>query len=180
MKTDILLRMAIDFSIMSLIAIGGANAIAPEMHRQLVDVLHWMNDSEFANLFALGQVAPGPNIMVLSLVGWKMAGVAGLVVATLAALVPTCALAWITGRFVARYGRADWFDSVKAGLTPIAIGLVLSSSLVMARAADHDALGFIATAATAAVVIFTSINPIFSLGAFAVAAALAATLWPVS
>lgn len=180
MKTDILLRMAIDFSIMSLIAIGGANAIAPEMHRQLVDVLRWMNDSEFANLFALGQVAPGPNIMVLSLVGWKMAGVAGLVVATLAALVPTCALAWITGRFVARYGRADWFDSVKAGLTPIAIGLVLSSSLVMARAADHDALGFIATAATAAIVIFTSINPIFALGAFAAAAALAATLWPIS
>lgn len=176
MKTDILLRMAIDFSIMSLIAIGGANAIAPEMHRQLVDVLHWMNDSEFANLFALGQVAPGPNIMVLSLVGWKMAGFVGLIVATLAALVPTCALAWITGRFVARYGRAAWFDSVKAGLTPIAIGLVLSSSLVMARAADHDALGILATAATAALVIFTSVNPIFALGAFAAAAAVASLL----
>ncbi|MCC2104401.1 MAG: chromate transporter, partial [Hyphomicrobiales bacterium] len=87
MKGDVLLRIAIDFSILSLVAIGGANAIAPEMHRQLVDVLGWMNDSEFANLFALGQVAPGPNIMVLSLVGWKMAGVAGLIVATLAALV---------------------------------------------------------------------------------------------
>ena len=138
MKTDVLLRMAIDFSILSLVAIGGANAIAPEMHRQLVDVLGWMNDSEFANLFALGQVAPGPNIMVLSLVGWKMAGISGLVVATLAALIPTCALAWITGRFVARYGRAAWFDSIKAGLTPIAIGLVLSSSLVMARAAERQ------------------------------------------
>lgn len=178
MKTDVLVRMAIDFSILSLVAIGGANAIAPEMHRQLVDVLHWMNDSEFANLFALGQVAPGPNIMVLSLVGWKMAGVAGLVVATLAALVPTCALAWITGRFVARYGRAAWFDSVKAGLTPIAIGLVLSSSLVMARAADHSALGYIATVATAVLVIFTSVNPIVALGAFATAAAISAGLWP--
>ena len=178
MKTDVLLRMAIDFSILSLVAIGGANAIAPEMHRQLVDVLGWMNDSEFANLFALGQVAPGPNIMVLSLVGWKMAGVAGLIVATLAALVPTCALAWITGRFVARYGRAAWFDSVKAGLTPIAIGLVLSSSLVMARAADHNALGYVATAATAALVIFTGVNPIYALGAFALTAALAATIWP--
>ncbi len=178
MKTDILLRMAVDFSIMSLIAIGGANAIAPEMHRQLVDVLHWMDDSEFANLFALGQVAPGPNIMVLSLVGWKMAGLAGLVVATLAALVPTCALAWITGRFVERHGRAAWFDSVKAGLTPIAIGLVLSSSLVMARAADQNALGVLATIATAALVIFTRINPLLSLAAFAAAAALAAGLWP--
>lgn len=179
MKTDVLWTMAVQFSIMSLIAIGGANAIAPEMHRQLVDVLHWMNDAEFANLFALGQVAPGPNIMVLSLVGWKMAGLPGLIVATLAALVPTCALAWITGRFVSRYGRAAWFDSLKAGLTPIAIGLVLSSSLVMARAADHDALGYVATAATAALVIFTAINPLFALGLFAGAAALAAIIWPV-
>ncbi|MFT4097408.1 MAG: chromate transporter [Rhodoblastus sp.] len=178
MKSDILLRIAIDFSLLSLVAIGGANAIAPEMHRQLVDVLHWMNDSEFANLFALGQVAPGPNIMVLSLVGWKMAGVSGLIVATVAALLPTCILAWITGRFVARYGRAGWFDSVKAGLTPIAIGLVLSSSLVMARAADHDLLGYVATIATAAVVIFTPINPIYSLGVFAAAAAVAQSVWP--
>ena len=150
------------------------------MHRQFVDVLHWMNDAEFANLFALGQVAPGPNIMVLSLVGWKMAGAAGLVVATLAALVPTCALAWITGRFVARHGRAAWFDSVKAGLTPIAIGLVLSSALVMAQAADHNALGFVATAATAALVILTSVNPLFSLAAFAAAAVLATVVLPVS
>ena len=179
MKTDVLWTMAVQFSIMSLIAIGGANAIAPEMHRQLVDVLHWMNDAEFANLFALWQVAPGPNIMVLSLVGWKMAGLPGLIVATLAALVPTCALAWITGRFVSRYGRAGWFDSVKAGLTPIAIGLVLSSSLVMARAADHDALGYVATAATAALTIFTAINPLFALGLFAGAAAFAAIIWPV-
>jgi len=173
-KSDILLRMAIEFSILSLVAIGGATAIAPEIHRQLVDVLRWMDDAEFANLFALGQVAPGPNIMVLSLVGWKMAGLSGLIVATLATLAPTCALAWITGRFVARYGRTAWFDSVKAGLTPIAIGLVLSSSLVMARAADHDLLGYVATAATAALVIFTTINPIYALAAFAGLAAVAA------
>ena len=95
----------------------------------------------------------------------------------MAALIPTCALAWITGRFVARYGRAAWFDSIKAGLTPIAIGLVLSSSLVMARAADHNTLGYVATAATVALVIFTTINPIYALGAFAAAAALAAA-WP--
>lgn len=171
MKSDILSKIAIDFSLLSLVAIGGANAIVPEMHRQLVDVSHWMTDAEFANLFALGQVAPGPNIMVLSLVGWKMAGLTGMGVATLAALVPTCALAWVTGLFVARFGRAAWFDSVKAGLTPIAIGLVLSSALVMARAADHDALALAATLATAVLTIFSRINPLFALAFFALAAA---------
>jgi chromate transporter len=172
-KDDILLRIAIDFSLLSLVAIGGANAIVPEMHRQLVDVSHWLTDAEFVNLFAIGQVAPGPNIMVLGLVGWRMAGLSGMGVAMLAALGPTCLLSWIMGRFVARYGRAAWFDSVKQGLAPVAIGLIMASGLVMARAADHDILTVIATVATAAVAYFTSINPLVALAFFAGATALA-------
>jgi chromate transporter len=176
MKGDILLKLAIDFSLLSLVAIGGANAIVPEMHRQLVDVSHWMTDAEFANLFAVGQVAPGPNIMVLSLVGWRMAGLAGMVVATLAALGPTCLLSWIMGRFVERHGRAAWLDSVKRGLAPVAIGLILASGLVMARAADHDALNVVATLATIALILATRINPLFALAFFG----LAAGIWSVA
>lgn len=170
MKSAILVKIAVDFALLSLVAIGGANAIVPEMHRQLVEVSHWMTDAEFVHLFAIGQLAPGPNIMVLSLVGWKMAGLSGLLVATLAALAPTCALAWMTGLFVRRYGRTAWFDSLKRGLAPVAIGLIVSSGLVMARAADHDALGVAATAATAALVLFTRINPLIALAGFGAAA----------
>lgn len=176
MKGDVLWKLAIDFSLLSLLAIGGANAIVPEMHRQLVEVSHWMSDAEFANLFAVGQVAPGPNIMVLSLVGWRMAGLEGLIVATLAALGPTCLLAWIVGRFVQRHGRSAWFDSIKRGLAPVAIGLILASGLVMARAADHDALTLLATCATVGVVVFSRINPLFALGGFGLAAGVWATL----
>jgi len=141
-------------------------------------VSHWMSDAEFANLFAVGQVAPGPNIMVLSLVGWRMAGLTGMAVATLAALGPTCLLAWIVGRFVQRHGRSAWFDSIKRGLAPVAIGLILASGLVMARAADHDAITVVATAATFVLVVATKINPLFALGAFGVAAGLYSTFSP--
>ena len=176
MKDEVLLKIAIDFSLLSLVAIGGANAIVPEMHRQLVDVSHWLTDAEFANLFALGQVAPGPNIMVLGLVGWRMAGLAGMAVAMLAALGPTCILSWVMGRFVARYGRAAWFDSVKQGLAPVAIGLIMASGLVMARAADHDVLTVVATIATAEIVVFTPINPLAALAFFAGAAVVATVM----
>jgi len=176
MKGDILLKLAIDFSLLSLVAIGGANAIVPEMHRQLVDVSRWMTDAEFANLFAVGQVAPGPNIMVLSLVGWRMAGFIGMIVATLATLVPTCLLAWVMGKFVERHGRKPWLDSVKRGLAPVAIGLILASGLVMARAADHDALNVVATVATIGVILATRINPLFALALFG----LAAGVWSIA
>ena len=61
---------------------GGTNAVVLEMHRQAVDVLHWMDAPTFANLFALAQLAPGPNVMIVSLIGWQVAGLAGLLVAT--------------------------------------------------------------------------------------------------
>ena len=46
---------------LSLFAIGGANAAVPEMHRLVVDVKHWMTDQQFADMFAIAQVTPGPE-----------------------------------------------------------------------------------------------------------------------
>src|SRR5438270_555509 len=77
-----LVHLAILITVLSLLAFGGANAIVPELHRQVVDVMGAMTDADFTNLFALAQTAPGPNVMILSLVGWRLAGAAGLAVAT--------------------------------------------------------------------------------------------------
>ena len=63
---------------LSLLQFGGTNTVVPEMHRQAVDIYHWMDSQTFANLFALAQLAPGPNVMIVSLVGWQVAGIAGL------------------------------------------------------------------------------------------------------
>ena len=79
---DVLWEIAWRFSSLSLLAIGGINALLPEIHRVVVDVEGWMTSAEFADLFALAQIAPGPNAMVVSLIGWKAAGVLGAFVAT--------------------------------------------------------------------------------------------------
>ena len=71
------------FGLMSLFAVGGANSAIPEMHRVAVDVQHWMNDKQFADVFAISQLAPGPNVLIVTLIGYSVAGVAGAVVATL-------------------------------------------------------------------------------------------------
>src|SRR6185437_6578527 len=93
----ILGEIAVRFAALSLVAIGGINAILPEIHRVVVDVESWMTSAEFADLFALAQLAPGPNAMVVALVGWKVAGLAGALVATVAACGPSsvaCYFAW--------------------------------------------------------------------------------------
>ena len=81
------------FALMSLFAVGGANAAIPEMHRVAVDVRHWMTDKQFADIFAISQMAPGPNVLIVTLIGYAVAGVVGALIATLAMCVPTAVLA---------------------------------------------------------------------------------------
>lgn len=89
--------LATTFAALSLVSIGGPTATLPEIHRQVVSVLGWMDDQTFAHLFAISQIAPGPNILVVSLIGWQVAGFAGLMVATLASLAPSSLLAFGAG-----------------------------------------------------------------------------------
>ena len=64
-----LFSLAFIFLQLSFLALGGGNAIIPELQRQVVDVHHWMTSREFSELFALAQASPGPNMMITSLVG---------------------------------------------------------------------------------------------------------------
>ena len=83
--TPVLVSIALIFGELSLLAFGGGNSILPEMQRRVVEVHHWMSAEEFSALFALAQAAPGPNLMVVPLVGWTVAGWPGLAVASAAA-----------------------------------------------------------------------------------------------
>lgn len=163
MKEDVLLQLALSFAALSLVSIGGANVVVPEIHRQVVEQFAWMDNTTFSNLFAIAQAAPGPNVLLVSLIGWHVAGAAGLAVATIAILLPSGVLAFVAGRLVARWADTRWIAIAKAGLVPVAVGLILASGIVMARAADHDALGVMITAATATFVLLSDRNPLWAL-----------------
>ena len=76
------------FALLSLFAVGGANAAIPEMHRIAVEVMQWMTERQFADSFAIAQVSPGPNIIIVTLIGYHVAGLAGAAVATTAMCGP--------------------------------------------------------------------------------------------
>jgi chromate transporter len=85
-----ILTLAWTFGLMSLFAVGGANSAIPEMHRVAVDVQHWLSDKQFADVFAIAQMSPGPNVLIVTLIGYSVAGVAGALVATMCACRPPC------------------------------------------------------------------------------------------
>lgn len=168
-NTEALAALAINFLILSLMAFGGANAVIPEMQRQAVEIQHWMTSTQFAALFAIAQAAPGPNVMVVTLVGWQVAGLLGAIVATAAMMGPSWVVTFAVFRAWDKFKYQPWCMTIQNGLAPVTVGFVASSAFLLARDADHGTITFVLTAATAAVAYWTRINPLWL---FAVAAVL--------
>jgi chromate transporter len=149
------------FASLSLVSVGGANTAIPEMHRVAVDVMHWLSDRQFADLYAISQISPGPNVIIVALIGFHVAGLKGAGVAIAAMCGPTCVLAFLVARTWDRFKDAHWRIALQAGLVPVSLGLIGASAFVLARAADHNVYAFLITATTAAVAFATRVNPLW-------------------
>ena len=163
-----LLTLAGFFAVLSLFSIGGGNSAVPEMHRYAVDVQHWMTDRQFADTFALAQLTPGPNLIIVALVGFHVAGVLGAVIAMLAMCGPTGAAAYFVGRASERFRGKYWHTAISRGLVPVTIGLTAASATVIATTADYGWTAAALTASTAVICFFTDFNPIWVFAAAAV------------
>ena len=151
------------FGLLSLLAFGGATAVVPEMHRFAVEGHGWMTSAEFADLFALAQAAPGPNMMVVTLIGLRAAGVTGAVIATVAMCLPACVLTFGVTRAMQRFRTSVWRGILQAGLAPVTVGLVLGSGWVLTRAADHTPAAYALTALTVVWMVATRWSPFWLL-----------------
>jgi chromate transporter len=168
MKGGVLWTLALQFSAVSLMAFGGGvNTTVPELHRQAVQIHHWMDARTFADFFAIAQASPGPNMLIVTLIGLKAAGLAGALVATVAVCAPTCVLTFGVMRFWDRVRETRWRAVVQNGVTPVSVGLISATALVLSRSADHAWTLAAITVATAGFTYFTKFNPLWALGAAA-------------
>ena len=165
MIPPVLAELAAQFLLLSMLSIGGANSVIPEIQRRAVDLEHWMTDADFAQLFALSQAAPGPNVLIASLVGWKVAGVVGGVVATLAMTGPSSILTYAVAHAWERFRDAPWRIAIQRGLAPVTVGLILASGYVLTRAADQSSWpAYALTGATIVASLATRVHPLWLLG----------------
>ena len=171
MSGAVLGTLAWRFFVLAFLAIGGVNAALPEVHRQVVEVERWMSNSEFAAYFAIANAAPGHNLLIVTLVGWHVAGVVGALVATLAMVGPTSVMVYAVFHIWDRFRDALWRRPVQNGLSAVTVGLLAASAFLLARASDTGWVTLAITVGTAAVSYLTRWNPLWS---FAVAAAIGA------
>jgi chromate transporter len=155
--------LGLTFATMSLFAVGGANSAIPEMHRVAVDVNHWLTDKQFTDVYAIAQLSPGPNVLIVTLIGYSVAGLLGALVATVAMCVPTAVLALIVSRFLTRASQARWPGIVQAALVPLSIGLMGASGFILARTSDRTVVAVLVTVGAAVLASLTKLNPLWML-----------------
>jgi chromate transporter len=162
------LQIAAMFATLSLLSIGGGNAVLPEMHMNAVNGHHWLTNSQFADVFSISQAAPGPSILIVTLVGYaaglSVGGVPGAIlggiIATVSMITPAATLVYVLTLFWQKAQKSRLRHAVEKGFAPLTVGLILASSLVMSRAADHDWRAYTLTAICTVIFIFTKLNPL--------------------
>lgn len=162
------LQIAVLFATLSLLSIGGGNAVLPEMHMKAVNGQHWLTNSQFADIFSISQAAPGPSILIVTLVGYaaglSVGGVPGAIlgglIATFSMITPAAILVYVLTLFWQKAQKSRLRHAVEKGFAPLTVGLILATSLVMSRAADHDWRAYTVTAICTLIFIFTKTNPL--------------------
>src|SRR5215213_3228847 len=136
MRSDLTWALAAVFVPFSLTSIGGAPSVFAGIQHQAVDVHHWVSAREFVDLFAISRAAPGPGSMLVTLIGWKVAGWWGALVATLALFIPSSLLCYGVARVWSRHRGKLWHTALEQGLAPVGAGLLLAAYFA------HSALAF--------------------------------------
>jgi chromate transporter len=171
-----LLGLIVVFGPLSLFSIGGGASLLAEIEHQSVAIHHWTTHREFADLFAISRAAPGPGTMLSTLIGWKVAGWAGALTATVALYLPSSLLVYGAARLWGRWRGSLWHGAVERGLAPIAAGLVLAGGLAVLQAAGGVAVWVAAAVATGVLLRWPRLNPLILFGVSGVLFALAAAV----
>jgi chromate transporter len=161
----IVLELALYFGVLSLMAFGGMPAVMPEMQRIVVEAKGWATPLEFVQLFAIAQAAPGPNVLIVSLIGWKAAGPLGAVVALLAACAPAGFLSWWIAGLWERFKESPWRIAIQRAIAPLVVGLTLSGGYVLCTPSTPDWRLWAIAAASGTTFVLSKVNPLLLLAA---------------
>jgi len=123
------------FAYLSILTVGGGMAAFPEMKILTVDVHQWLTFPQLIHLYSVGQMAPGPNMMMIVSIGQWAGGILGAIAVLAAFFGPTAVLAFIVAKGWKKLEKWPWRTSIQRGLAPVSIGLLLAGCFSMARGA---------------------------------------------
>ena len=123
------------FAYLSILTVGGGMAAFPEMKILTVEVHKWLTFPQLIHLYSVGQMAPGPNMMMVLVIGQWAGGMLGALAVLIAFFGPTALLTFVVARLWKKIEKWPWRTSIQQGLAPVSIGLLLAGCFTMARGA---------------------------------------------
>lgn len=169
---SVLIHLALTFGMLSLLAVGGGTAVLPEMQTTLLNDYN-IDHMSFVHIYSIGQLAPGPNMMMVLVFGYQIAGLLGALTVLLAFFIPSSVICLFIGRLWDRMGESPWRRAVQNALEPISIGLMCSGVYAVAKSAIIGPLTTAMAGFAFITILFTRVNPVFViLGVGAVGAFL--------
>jgi len=164
---NVLLRIILLFAPLSALSFGGGQTIIADIQLQSVSVYHWLSGQEFADLFAISRVSPGPTTLISALIGWHLKGFVGAIVATFAMYIPSSTVFVTVTLFWHKSEGMRWRRAIEHGLAPVAVGLIFAGAVAVMQSMHATTLAWATTAIAACVVYFTKLNPYILMSAVA-------------
>ena len=172
---DAALGFAGQLLLLSMFSIGGANVVLPEVHRYLVLQNHWIGEAEFGALVALSQAAPGPNVLVVAVLGYQLDGLAAAGLAILAFVLPPSLLTFGIARLGGGLLAKPWARVMRQCLGPLTAGLVLANGWILGASSGAGRAALPIAAGAALLSLFTRTSPVWIILAAGAAGALIAS-----
>jgi chromate transporter len=163
MNWQLLGQLLAVFVPLSFLTVGGGQSIVADIHRQSVSVQGWMSDGQFLDLFALSRLTPGPGALLVTLVGWQVAGVWGALATSAAIFLPSSVLVYGLATVWSRYRHHKITRAMESGLAPVAAGMILAASCTVLRAAEGGAWAWAVAALSTLVLMWTRVSPLLML-----------------
>jgi chromate transporter len=161
--------MAWTFLKVGFLFFGGGFVLVPILHQRLVVSLGWLSPREFLDGVAISNLTPGPIAVLATFAGYKMHGVLGAVVATLALFAPALVLMAILSHFYSRLKDLHQVQNLLAGLAPTVVGLILGAAALLAPGALHGLGGWVFFIGSLVLLLRYRWHPAFVLGLGALA-----------
>ena len=156
---SLLIHLALTFALLSILAVGGGTAVLPEMQVILAHQFG-IDHTQFVHIYSIGQLAPGPNMLMVLAIGYQIAGLIGAGVVLLSFFLPSSVLCFYVGRIWNRFGESPWRRSIQNALEPISIGLMSSGVYAVAKASVVSGITLMLALVTLYLILRTKINPV--------------------
>src|SRR5262249_20134610 len=115
------------------------------------------------DFFAISRASPGPGAMLVTLIGWKQAGWAGALAATVAIFLPSSLLCYRVAKVWNRYRGRPLHRALEQGLLPIGMGLTLAGAIITQQTSETGVAGWLVAMTATALLLWQSFHPLLVL-----------------